>query len=214
VRLLALFVAALVAACDVAPAYPTADLVISPQGAFSLDGKPVAEQDLMKELKALRERAPDAMLAIRTDLSQWHPKVPLVRKAMEEAGIQGGNIGAYREQERARKIASWRNDILFFGGIMLFCVLVVVPFALRAKSAAKARSTSIAGIGWLGCFIGAAIGGYMDYKSHSRGQGVWLTSVFMLIYFVPLSLVTGVITGSICSLIVRRREKAAAPTPR
>ena len=200
----------MVAACELPLGYPTADLVISPEGAFTLDGRPVAEQDLAKELKAVRERAPDTMLIIRTDRWQRHPKADVVWKAATEAGISS-NSGAYKEQERARKIASWSKDILFFGGIMLFCVLVVTPFALRANSAAKARSIAVTRIFWLGCFIGAAIGGYMDYQSHSKGNGVWLISVFMLIYFVPLSLVTGVIVGSICSLIVRRRTSHERP---
>jgi hypothetical protein len=209
-------VALVLASCELAPSKPSADLVVTPEGKLFLNGNPVAEKDLVAALKAAHAQQPDLYLYIRTDgtATSLPPNIALVYKAIQESGVPGGESTQYKEQEQARRLKSLLGDILFFGGNMLLAVCVVTPFALRAKTASSARRTAVLGILGVGCLIGAVIGGYMDYKSASRGHGVWLTSVFMLIYFVPLSLVTGVIAGNLCWLIVRRRTKATAgPRP-
>jgi hypothetical protein len=211
--LILLIAAFALSSCEFIESKPSADLVVTPEGALFLNGKPVAEKELVAALKAAHAQQPDLYLYLRTDgtAKSLPPNIALVYKAIEESGVPGGESTQYKEQVQARRWKSRLGDVLFFGGAMLLAVCVVTPFALRAKTASAARSTAVFGILGVGCLIGMVIGGYMDYRSASRGHGVWLTSVFMLIYFAPLSLVTGVIMGNLCGLIVRRRLKGVQP---
>jgi hypothetical protein len=194
------------AGCEVAPAAPMTDLVISPEGAFTVDGKPVAEKDLARELRAARERAPSSMLIIRTDGSRLHPKEPIARKAIEEAGIVNITTGSYKEQEKARRTSILIRDTLFWGGIQLFALLVVTPLALRAKAPGSARSIAIVGVLAISILTGVIIGAYLGPKA---GMDFGLSTIYMMIHLVPLSVITGVLAGVFFYYRARRLKSKA-----
>jgi lipopolysaccharide export LptBFGC system permease protein LptF len=214
-RLLLAIAALAVASCELPPAYPTADLVIAPDGALSLDGKPVAEQDLVRELKAVRDREPDTMLNIRTDRTQ-HDRPPvhdLVDKAVQAAGIVSTNRTEYKERERARRWKGRLFDLVYFGGVVLFTALAAAAFTRNAKTPSAAKLHALGGALLGGLVAAVLIGLFLNFHQGRMhiAFGKWSTnSLLALLYTLPCSVVGGVMAGTWRARQLRQRPKAAS----
>jgi lipopolysaccharide export LptBFGC system permease protein LptF len=213
-RLLLAIAALAVASCELPPAYPTADLVIAPDGALSLDGKPVAEQDLVRELKAVRDREPDTMLNIRTDRTNYSlPALDVVDKAVQEAGIVSTNRTEYKERERARRWKNRLRDVVYFGGIVLFTMLVAAPFTRKATTPSAAKLHALGGALLGGLVAAVLIGLFLNFHQGRMhiAFGKWSTnSLLALIYTLPCSVVGGVMAGTWRARQLRQRSKPAS----
>ena len=217
----ALLVAALaLASCELAPNHPQSNLVISPEGAITLEGKPVAENDLPRALRAIRDRAPGTELLVRTDRSNnakpAPPNYEKVSKIVSEAGLWSTYTGL-EEHERARKRKGLLGDALFIAAIVFPAMVIGLVFALRAATPAAARRRGFLVTVIAGLVIAVGWGIVYDTYNFSRfrGTGGWAWGfgiVIAVVYSGLWTLLAGTVAGYVAALWRRLRPLPARDT--
>jgi hypothetical protein len=191
------------------PQGPHAELAISLTGAYTLDGKPVAAENLSAELLALRKRDPRIVLFIYYDENtKMFEGLDFANKAAAAAGLSG-IADAYPEQVKRRRMKSLLADVLFWVKINLVAMLVVAPFALaRKRQPAQAFRIGLFGVWLVGVLIAAAMGVYKDIEHHGGG----VTTIGMTVMAWLACLPGGLVAGSVFWIWSRIRS-ANAPVP-
>lgn len=93
------------------------------------------------------------------------------------------------------------ENVLFFGAIELFAVLICAPFALRRTTPAAAQRAGTIGVVGVGVLIALIIGLIVDDWNLKTG----LTWFFLPLVTAPISLVVGVLAGTFFAKKVRGR---------
>ena len=75
------------------------ELVLTEQGTLMLDGTPTSFERLLPALRTLRERQPDAQIAIQAETGVEHGQVVRLLDAVRTAGFRGVGIGTRTEKQ-------------------------------------------------------------------------------------------------------------------